>query len=157
MIMIFCVLFHIGVNLTLMIVDEIDNIRMRWKRYRLLRRYAKTRGEKNRSNQKKKRHEKWQKMIDEIKEKKRQAELAEQQRVVEDYDMAQVSNSLGSNAIDVSQSEDEANINRADFSKQPLEAPQVAHRKILEFADESNQTNTELNNRLGSRRRLDAE
>ena len=75
--MIFCVLFHIGVNLTLMIVDEIDNIRMRWKRYRLLRRYAKTRGEKNRSNQKKKRHEKWQKMIDEIKEKKRQAELAE--------------------------------------------------------------------------------
>ena len=90
--MIFCVLFHIGVNLTLMIVDEIDNIRMRWKRYRLLRRYAKTRGENNRSNQKKKRHEKWQKMIDEIKEKKRQAELAEQQRVVEDYDMAQVSN-----------------------------------------------------------------
>ena len=71
--------------------------------------------------------------------------------------MAQVSNSQGSNAIDFSQSEDEANINRADFSKQPLEAPQVASRKILEFADESNQTNTELNNRLGSRRRLDAE
>jgi hypothetical protein len=48
--MIFCVIFHFGFNVYVISFDVIDKLRLRWKKYRMLRKYAKTRGEKNRAN-----------------------------------------------------------------------------------------------------------
>jgi len=64
--MIFCVLFHIGFNLFLMVLNSIDSWRSRWRRYRMLRKYAKTRGENNRRLQKAKRHARWRKTTEQI-------------------------------------------------------------------------------------------
>jgi hypothetical protein len=58
--MIFCVLFHIGFNLSLVLKDNVWVLKSRWYRYRMMRKYAKTKGKKNRKLQKKKRHERWQ-------------------------------------------------------------------------------------------------
>ena len=59
-VMIFAVLFHIGFNLSLVLLDNIWLIKMKWVKYRLMRKYAKSKGERNRKLQKKKRHERWQ-------------------------------------------------------------------------------------------------
>jgi hypothetical protein len=57
--MIFCVLFHIAFNLSFVFVDEIWRLKAMFKKYRLMRKHAKSRGERNRRLQKKKRHDKW--------------------------------------------------------------------------------------------------
>lgn len=57
--MVFAVLFHIGFNLSLVALDNIWMLKMKWFRYRLMRKYAKDKGERNRRLQKAKRHERW--------------------------------------------------------------------------------------------------
>lgn len=62
--MMFCVLFHIGFNLFLLVTDKISEIKLKWIKYRMMRKYAKVRGEKNRQLQKKLRHMRWKKQTE---------------------------------------------------------------------------------------------
>lgn len=95
--------------------------------------------------------------MDEINQKKKEAERAEQNKITENYEMAQIENSIGSERVQVSEDEfdDQANVAQASLCNLPAEAPQVIQKRINEFADDSNATNQELNRKLGSKRKLD--
>jgi len=54
-VLILLVLTHVAVNLSLMVYNNIDSWRNQWRKYRLLRKHAKSRGMRNRKIQKKKR------------------------------------------------------------------------------------------------------
>ena len=68
--MIFCVIFHIAFNLFLVLVDVLEEYKQKWKKYRMMRKYAKFRAEKNRKIQKRKRHARWKAETEKIIKKK---------------------------------------------------------------------------------------
>ena len=68
--MIFCVIFHIAFNLFLVLVDVIEEYKQKWKKYRMMRKYAKLRAEKHRKIQKRKRHARWKAETENIIKKK---------------------------------------------------------------------------------------
>jgi vacuolar-type H+-ATPase catalytic subunit A/Vma1 len=93
--MILCVLFHIAFNLLLMGLDKVSVVKNHWKRYRMMRKYAKVRGEKNRLLQKKLRHERWKKQTEQIlgrpmrtKKEKLQQIAEEEEKKEQSYEMA---------------------------------------------------------------------
>ena len=68
--MIFCVIFHIGFNLLLVFLDSIGELKQTWKKYRMMRKYAKLKAEKHRKIQKRKRHARWKAETEKIIKKK---------------------------------------------------------------------------------------
>jgi len=68
--MIFCVIFHIAFNLFLVLVDVIEEYKQKWKKYRMMRKYAKLKAEKHRKIQKRKRHARWKAETEKIIKKK---------------------------------------------------------------------------------------
>ena len=84
-------------------------------------------------------------------------EEAERKKQVADYDLAaeQSGSGLSISAEDVNEGAD-ANRNDKNFSRKPQEAPEALKNKGVEqFNDSVNNTDLQLNNRLGNRSRLD--
>lgn len=119
--MIFVVLFHIGFNLFLLFLVQAASYVLRWKRYRMLRKYAKTRSEQHHRIQKKLRHQRWKNQTEEILGKPK--EVQNEQEPV-DYELAKASNDQVS--IEVSSielSEQDLQTNAPALNRMPSEAP----------------------------------
>ena len=112
--MIFCVIFHIGFNLMLVAIDSIGELKQKWKKYRMMRKYAKLRAEKHRKIQKRKRHARWKAETEKIIKKKLEEKdgkfvpVVEEVKVVyEDYELKRaVENEI---SVNISSAEESQN------------------------------------------------